>query len=78
VFLHNLTIAALLMFVYNTEMLSREDIAFMYLGQLPFEPYPFQEEAIPSQNRQSEDCENKESETERSSNVNSQITSPTV
>ncbi|MDR1141735.1 MAG: DEAD/DEAH box helicase, partial [Planctomycetaceae bacterium] len=27
-------------------MLSREDIAFMYLEQLPFEPYPFQEEAI--------------------------------
>ena len=27
-------------------MLTREDIAFMYLEQLPFEPYPFQEEAI--------------------------------
>ncbi|MDR3234502.1 MAG: DEAD/DEAH box helicase [Planctomycetaceae bacterium] len=27
-------------------MLSREDLAFMYLEQLPFEPYPFQEEAI--------------------------------
>ena len=27
-------------------MLSREDIAFMYLEQLPFESYPFQEEAI--------------------------------
>ena len=27
-------------------MLSREDHAFMYLEQLPFEPYPFQEEAI--------------------------------
>jgi superfamily II DNA or RNA helicase len=27
-------------------MLSREDIAFMYLEQLPFEPYPFQEQAI--------------------------------
>ncbi|MDR2115688.1 MAG: DEAD/DEAH box helicase [Planctomycetaceae bacterium] len=27
-------------------MLSREDIAFMYLEQLPFEPYPFQEEAV--------------------------------
>jgi len=31
---------------YNNTMLSREDIAFMYLEQLPFEPYPFQEEAI--------------------------------
>src|SRR5215469_16407329 len=30
----------------HTPMLSREDIAFMYLEQLPFEPYPFQEEAI--------------------------------
>ena len=27
-------------------MLTREDIAFMYLEQLPFEPYPFQEQAI--------------------------------
>jgi superfamily II RNA helicase len=27
-------------------MLTREDIAFMYLEQLPFEPYPFQEDAI--------------------------------
>ena len=27
-------------------MPSREDIAFWYLDQLPFEPYPFQEEAI--------------------------------
>lgn len=27
-------------------MSSREDIAFAYLDQLPFEPYPFQEEAI--------------------------------
>jgi len=27
-------------------MLTREDLAFMYLEQLPFEPYPFQEEAI--------------------------------
>ncbi|MDR1483661.1 MAG: DEAD/DEAH box helicase [Planctomycetaceae bacterium] len=27
-------------------MLQREDLAFMYLEQLPFEPYPFQEEAI--------------------------------
>ena len=27
-------------------MLTREDIAFMYLEQLPFEPHPFQEEAI--------------------------------
>jgi hypothetical protein len=32
-------------FVYNIPMLTREDIAFMYLEQLPFEPYPFQEEA---------------------------------
>jgi hypothetical protein len=31
---------------YNTCILSREDIAFMYLEQLPFEPYPFQKEAI--------------------------------
>jgi len=31
---------------YNVLMLTREDIAFMYLEQLPFEPYPFQEEAI--------------------------------
>ncbi|MDR2346195.1 MAG: DEAD/DEAH box helicase [Planctomycetaceae bacterium] len=27
-------------------MLQREDLAFMYLEQLPYEPYPFQEEAI--------------------------------
>jgi superfamily II RNA helicase len=27
-------------------MLSRDDIAFMYLEQLPFEPHPFQEQAI--------------------------------
>jgi len=27
-------------------MLTRADLAFMYLEQLPFEPYPFQEEAI--------------------------------
>jgi superfamily II RNA helicase len=27
-------------------MLAREDIAFSYLEQLPFEPYPFQEQAI--------------------------------
>ncbi|MDR1479480.1 MAG: DEAD/DEAH box helicase [Planctomycetaceae bacterium] len=27
-------------------MLEREDLAFMYLEQLPYEPYPFQEEAI--------------------------------
>jgi superfamily II RNA helicase len=27
-------------------MLTREDLAFMYLEQLPFEPYPFQEQAI--------------------------------
>ncbi|MDR2171050.1 MAG: DEAD/DEAH box helicase [Planctomycetaceae bacterium] len=27
-------------------MLERDDLAFMYLEQLPYEPYPFQEEAI--------------------------------
>jgi len=31
---------------YNTPMLIREGFAFMSLEQLPFEPYPFQEEAI--------------------------------
>ena len=35
-----------LLFWYNNPMLTREDIAFMYLEQLPFEPYPFQEQAI--------------------------------
>ena len=44
--IRNLTIAALIHFRYNAPMLSREDLAFMYLEQLPFEPYPFQEEAI--------------------------------
>ncbi|GHT46628.1 hypothetical protein FACS189454_08070 [Planctomycetales bacterium] len=30
----------------TTQELTREDLAFMYLETLPFEPYPFQEEAI--------------------------------